>query len=529
MVTLMAAPVETHTPHLQRLAELAADPGALEDVFTGALASLQSLVPYELAALYELAGDTLRVRAASGELASPQVRAHELTLSKFPTVRRALETRRPIALDESHHASDEGDPYDGVLDLPSGHSCMVVPLFAGDTSLGIITLDRSTCGGYDDAAVQLAGVYGQIVSIAMAYAKQAEQLHRLRGQLEQHNALLREELSGSRRAIDRLTVGGSPALSEAIGLARQVADSDAPVLIVGETGTGKEVFAQAIHDLSDRAQRPFVKLNCAAIPENLVESELFGHVKGAFSGAHRAREGRFVTANGGTLLLDEIGDMPAGVQAKLLRVLQEGELQPLGSDRTVKVNVRVIAATHVDLEQAVRAGTFREDLYYRIAVFPIRVPALRDRRGDIPELAAAILQDFAQRTGRGPWTLSTSAVEALQTHAWPGNVRQLVNILERATILVPVGSIGADHLGVSRTTATASAAPAIRAANVPIEHVADILPWRDAERRHLVAALQATGGKIYGNDGAAQLLELKPTTLQSKLKKHGIDRATVST
>ncbi len=520
----MEAPVQNHSQHLQRLAELASQPDALAKVFEGALQSMGTLVPYDLAALYELNGDTLRVRAAAGTLASDKVRQHSLSLNAFPTIRQALQTRRPVPLDERHHQSEEGDPYDGVLDLPNGHSCMVVPLFAGDRSLGIITLDRSVCGAYETSAVELAGVYGQIVSIAMAYARQAEQVEGLRIQLERHNTLLREELSGPTPAFDRLVVGSSSAMVEAVRSVQQVGQSDAPVLIRGETGTGKELFAQAIHELSQRASRPFVKLNCAAIPENLVESELFGHIKGAFSGAHRARAGRFVTADGGTLLLDEIGDMPLAVQAKLLRVLQEGELQPLGSDRTVKVDVRVIAASHVDLEQAVKAGTFREDLYYRIAVFPINVPSLRERAADIGELARMILDDFARRTGRGPWSLGSGAMQALQNYGWPGNVRQLVNVLERATIIVGSGIIGAEDLGLSRP---ASAAPAIRVANATIEDVVDILPWRDAERRHLMAALQATGGKIYGNDGAAQLLDLKPTTLQSKLKKHGIDRSMV--
>jgi len=519
----MDLPAENHTRELQRLAELASQPGALEDVFEGALRSLRALVPYDLAALYELAGDTLKVRAAAGPLVSPEVRKHELSLAKFPTIRQALETRRPIPLEEDNHKGEEGDPYDGVLDLPHGHSCMVVPLFAADRSLGIITLDRTVCGAYDDSAVQLAGVYGQIVSIAMAYARQTEQLQAMRSQLEQHNALLQEELSGTSKAIERLSVASSAPMVEAVKLARQVAQTDAPVLITGETGTGKEIFAQAVHEQSARAGRPFVKLNCAAIPENLVESELFGHVKGAFSGAHRNRPGRFVTANGGTLLLDEIGDMPLALQAKLLRVLQEGEVQPVGSDRSVAVNVRVIAASHVDLEDAVKAGKFREDLYYRIAVFPIRVPALRDRGGDVAALAQAVLGEFSERTGRGPWSLTDGAIDALQAQPWPGNVRQLVNVLERATIVVESGPIDTQHLGLPQR----SSAPAIRAAGASISEVTDILPWRDAERRHLMAALQATGGKIYGNDGAAQLLDLKPTTLQSKLKKHGIDRSMI--
>src|SRR5690606_37865212 len=217
-----------------------------------------------------------------------------------------------------------------------------------------------------------------------------------------------------------------------VRVAKQVAASQLPVLIGGETGSGKEVLAQAIHAWSPRSEGPFVKLNCAAIPENLVESELFGHVKGAFSGAAMARRGRFLTANGGSILLDEIGDMPLGAQAKLLRVLQEGTFEALGSDDTIRVDVRVIAATHTDLREAVQNGTVREGLYDRLAGFPIQLPALRDRVEDIPIIASEVLERLAAKTGRGPWTLSNPALERLVAHPWPGNVRELANVLERA-------------------------------------------------------------------------------------------------
>lgn len=507
-----------HTEDLQRLVELASQPDALDDVLERALHSMRGVVSYDLAALYELSGETLRVRAAVGPLASPAVRQHTLELSRFPTVRRALETRQPIPMAEHDHAGDEGDPYDGVLDLPAGHSCMVVPLFTGQQSLGIITLDRSVCEAYSEETINLARVYGQIVSIAIAFARQAELLDRVRRQLETHNELLIEEI-GTTEASERIETSLSPAMRELARLARQVADADMPVLIRGETGTGKEVLAQAIHGWSRRAKRPFIKLNCAAIPESLVESELFGHVKGAFSGATRDRPGRFLTANHGTLLLDEIGDMPASAQAKLLRVLQEGVFEPVGSDQSIKVDVRVIASSHVDLEAAVRTGRFRQDLYYRLAVFPLMIPPLRERPEDISPIAERTLHDLARRTGRGPWTLSPAARDRLASNAWPGNVRELVNALERATILQPRGVLEPRHLMAPQSTSAASAMPSVASTSGGA-----LLPLKEAERRHLVAALRQTSGKIYGRDGAARLLDLKPTTLQSKLKKHGIDR-----
>jgi transcriptional regulator with GAF, ATPase, and Fis domain len=293
-------------------------------------------------------------------------------------------------------------------------------------------------------------------------------------------------------------------------LARSVAVTDTPVLLTGETGTGKEVLAETIHDWS-RRPGSFVKINCAAIPESLVESELFGHTKGAFSGATMARAGRFVTANGGTLLLDEIGDMPLTAQAKLLRVLQDGTFEPVGSDRTVKVNVRVIAASNCDLAAAIAGGSFRADLYYRLNVFPLRLPPLRERREDIPLIAEEFLRGFALRTGRGPWSLSADTLERLSDYAWPGNIRELVNILERAAILSAPGTLTVE---LPPSIAATADEPAARG-------------WRTlaaTEGEYIRAVLAHTKGRIYGPQGAAKLLGLKPSTLQSRMGKLGIMR-----
>jgi len=505
------------TQELDALARLATQPEQLHDMLSQTLRALRGVVAYDLAAMYGLDGDVLHVRAAEGPLATSAVREHTLELSRFPSIRRALATRRPIPLEEHDHAGEEGDPYDGILDLPPGHSCMVVPVHAGGRDLGIITLDRQVCAVYKDHDVLLAGLFGQLLGTALLYAEQAALLDRYRHRLREHNRLLEAELGGATdEAVRKLESSQSPAMRRLLRLARAAASSDVPVLLSGETGSGKEVVARAIHAWSPRAGGPFVKLNCAAIPPELVESELFGHVRGAFSGADRDRDGRFLTADGGTLLLDEIGDMPLPQQAKLLRVLQEGTFEPVGSDRPLTVDVRVLAASHVDLEQAVQAGRFREDLYYRLAVFPIQVPALRERSADIVPTALGWLSDHARRTGRGPWTLTQAARQRLDQHDWPGNVRELINVLERATILCPQGPIDADDLGRLRT----SGRRPTRATRVEPD---DALPsFVDNERAYLRRLLEQTDGQVYGDEGAATLAGLKPTTLYSKLKKHGL-------
>ncbi len=506
--------VQDYSNDLRRLADLAGQPDRIDEVLARALASLASLVPHDLAAILDLEGERLAVRVAHGPLASERVRRHTISVGAFPAVRRAIETRRAVVLeDHDHdHETGEGDPYDGVLELPHGHSCMVVPLHAADRTLGIMTFDRTVCSVYDRETVTLAEIYGQIIALAMLYAEQARVLDRYRTSLLEQRRLAAQE-TGRDPEGAWLEQSRSPAMHDLVRQARLVAQTDSVVLVQGETGTGKEVLARAIHAWSARREAPFVTLNCAALPRDLIESELFGHVRGAFTGAVRDRRGRFQTANGGTLLLDEIGDLPAPAQAKLLRVLQEGEFQPVGADHTVKVDVRVMAATHVDLDAAVRAGRFREDLYYRLAVFPLTVPPLRHRPEDIVPLAEHLLDQQARRTGRGPWQLAQAAKSALQQRAWPGNVRELVNALERAAILRPQGTLDLPHV------AEAGMAPAAPATHRATPAVTEL---RAVERAHIAAVLERTAGKIYGQDGAAALLGLKPTTLQSRLRKLGL-------
>lgn len=510
------------TSDLKDLAQLAADPDSVDDLLVRALDSLKSIVPYDLAAVLELQRDEdqLRVRKALGPLANDKVRNHSISLRDFPSIRQAMERRVPQILEEHDHRDGEGDPYDGVLDLEHGHSCMVVPLFAGDRTLGAMTFDRIECRPYPQGTAELAGIYGQIVSLAIAEAEKSELLDRYRQQLQEQNRLLQEEVAGPSAAGALLKNSQDSAMQRVVRLSEQVAGTDAPVLILGETGTGKEVLAAAIHEWSKRGQKPFVKINCAALPEALLESELFGHKKGAFSGAAEDRPGRFAVANGGTLLLDEIGELPLEAQAKLLRVLQEGTYEPVGSDSSVRVDVRILAATHVSLEAAIEQGRFREDLYYRLNVFPIDLPPLRERGLDILLIAQQILAQLQKQTGRGPWRLSPASERRLRSHDWPGNVRELRNCLERATILQHLGELDVELSPRRRGAKQQSSAH--DSASQPPDGL--WLTMDEMQRQYIERVLEKTQGKVYGQGGAAELLGMKPTTLQSRMKKLGISR-----
>jgi transcriptional regulator with GAF, ATPase, and Fis domain len=503
---------------LRDVATLATRPERLDLTLAAALDALAEVVPYDLAVVLELVGQRLQVRCARGPLANAKVSAHELDLTRAPELKAAIASGKPRAFTEAEHDrahGGEGDPYHGVVDLPHGHSCLVVPLAVGGKSIGAMTFDRSVCGRYEDKTIALVTVYGQLVSLAMAVASANRELAKRNDALAEQNRALSDDLPVGAGDFSQ---SASSSMANAVALAKQVAPTSAAVLITGETGTGKEVAARAIHGWSRRAAKPFLKLNCSALPEHLVESELFGHVKGAFSGAERDRPGRFLAADGGTLLLDEIGDLPLSAQAKLLRVLQEGAFEPVGSDKTVQVDVRMIAATHVDLPRAVSEGRFRADLYHRLAVFPIHLPPLRERVEDIPQLAQVLLARIAARHRGGPWSLSAAAVRSLVLYTWPGNVRELEHALERAAILAPDGRIEPHHLAFPGSMApkpTAPASPTLATAAAPLAAV---------ERQAILAALAASGGKVYGAKGAATRLGLKPSTLQHRMRKHGIEK-----
>jgi formate hydrogenlyase transcriptional activator len=305
-------------------------------------------------------------------------------------------------------------------------------------------------------------------------------------------------------------VGRQGGLRPVLAQVALVAPTDATVLVTGETGTGKEVIARAIHELSSRRNRNLVKVNCAAIPTGLLESELFGHERGAFTGALMQKKGRFELADGGTLFLDEIGDIPLELQAKLLRVLQEQEFERLGSTRTIHVNVRIVAATHRNLSEMIREGKFREDLFYRLNVFPVAIPALRERREDIPLLVDYFVSKLSRQMGRQITTILPRTMELLTNHPWRGNVRELANFIERAVVLslgeelkVPAGELTVCHS----------------------QKITSISIFQQAERNAIVNALKASSGRIAGKGGAAERLGLRRTTLQNKMQKLNISRA----
>ena len=331
-------------------------------------------------------------------------------------------------------------------------------------------------------------------------------------------------------------VGSSTALESVLAEVERVAPTDSTVLILGETGTGKELIARAIHNTSPRCGRPFVKLNCAAIPFDLLESELFGHEKGAFTGAVLQRVGRFEMADTGTLFLDEIGDLPLALQPKLLRVLQEQEFERLGSGRTHRVNVRLVAATHRDLPQLVARNEFRSDLYYRLNVFPVLIPPLRERRDDIPQLVLHFVEVFSRRMGKRIEQIPETTMNAFSTYGWPGNVRELQNLVERAVIRSDNGvlpnplpasqassgsvlKLGADLLLVAESDRR------IEPESVPEPQPTDSL--QDIQRQHILRVLERTGWVISGPNGAGAILNVHPNTLRSLMNRLGIWRQAV--
>jgi transcriptional regulator with GAF, ATPase, and Fis domain len=336
-------------------------------------------------------------------------------------------------------------------------------------------------------------------------------------QLEDENAYLREEVEVA-LAFGGI-VGQSQALHHILAEVELVAPTDATVLVLGESGTGKELLAREIHERSQRATRPLIKVNCSAIPREMFESEFFGHVRGAFTGAVRDRPGRFRLADHGTIFLDEVGDLPLDLQPKLLRVLQEGQYERVGDDTTHSIDVRVIAATNRDLGAEVRAGRFREDLYYRLSVFPMHIPPLRDRKEDIPLLASHFIALVSKKIGIRAGQLNEQQLASLRSYDWPGNVRELQNVIERAVILARGGEIRPDQVLVARTQERRTPATPVPP---PGEEILSDEELRRRERANLVAALAKTSGRIYGVGGAAELLGLKPSTLQSRLRALGI-------
>jgi PAS domain S-box-containing protein len=347
-----------------------------------------------------------------------------------------------------------------------------------------------------------------------------EENARLRGELERERDYLREEVQVAMN-YGRI-IGESPALKQMLVRLEAVAQTSASVLIEGESGVGKELVAHVIHARSPRKDGPLVKVNCASIPHELFESEFFGHVKGAFTGAHRDRVGRFQLADGGTIFLDEVGEIPFDLQSKLLRVLQESEYERVGDDRTHTVDVRVIAATNRDLEQAVANGNFREDLFYRLSVFPIEVPPLRARGDDVLQIASHFLERACQDFGHRPLTLSKQQAALLKRYDWPGNIRELKNVIERAVILSRGKVLRLDLAMSDILNPPAAAEPQSKERNEALLTEAEV---RELERKNTLLALEMAQWRVSGPNGAAELLGVKPTTLADRMKKFGLKKA----
>ena len=339
------------------------------------------------------------------------------------------------------------------------------------------------------------------------------EVEQLKQRLQAENTYLQEEIQLTHNFQE--IISQCQAMTDILHKVEQVAKTDATVLILGESGTGKELLARAVHFASTRVDRPLVKVNCAALPTNLIESELFGHEKGAFTGALAKKIGRFELADKGTIFLDEIGDLPLELQSKLLRILQEGEFERLGNPTTIKVNVRIIAATNRQLEKAVKAGEFREDLFYRLNVFPIESPPLRERREDISLLVNHFLQKFSAKTGKAIDSVSAEAMTKLQSYHWPGNVRELENVIERGVILANGSKLGIPEIPELQ------GAPPEPAHSVPPE-LGLSATLEDVEREHILRVLQETNNVVEGPKGAATILGLRPSTLRSRLQKLGI-------
>ncbi len=370
-----------------------------------------------------------------------------------------------------------------------------------------------------EESTQWLRMFANHIAGAIANARAFEEIQRLKAQLEQQNAYLREEVVNARAWGD--LVGQSAALSQVVSQIDLVAPTDASVLILGETGTGKELIAHEIHRRSERRDKSMVRVNCASIPKDLYESEFFGHVKGAFTGAIKDRAGRFETAEGGTLFLDEIAEVPMELQSKLLRVLQEKHYERVGDDRTRRTDVRIIAATNRDLKKEMDSGHFRQDLYYRLNVFPIRIAPLRERKEDIPLLAQHFIQRSINELRCPKPRLTRAGIVRLQGYSWPGNVRELQNVIERAVILARGGLLEFDLPARDASAIPKSHEPYRENPDSPILTDAEL---RQRERENLLAALLKTNWKIRGPGGAAELLGVKATTLLSRIKVMGLNR-----
>jgi formate hydrogenlyase transcriptional activator len=486
----------------------------LHDLLAAVSASLRAVLHHEFLSLslYDPAREELRVHVLDFAGGKGLMREGISMRVEDAPSGLALRARRPVPLTIGEIGRRFDSDYARGLRNEGIKSGCGFPLVAHGRALGTLAVASMTEETFPPADVELLGPIADQIAIAVENALQFRELHELKNKLAAEKLYLEEEIRTEHNFAE--IIGRSPALRHVLREVETVAPTDSVVLIQGETGTGKELIARALHDLSTRRERTLVKLNCAAIPTGLLESELFGHERGAFTGAVAQRVGRFEVAHKGTLFLDEIGDIPLELQPKLLRVLQEGEFERLGSSRTVRVDVRVVAATNRDLRQMVAEGTFRADLYYRLNVFPVRLPPLRERAEDIPLLVSYFTQKHARRMNKRIETVPAAVMERLTTHAWDGNIRELENVIERAVILTRGTELQAPFAELQ----PAGANPAAPAPGGETR----LLSLEENERRHVAEVLRHTKGVIGGRGGAAEILGLPSSTLRSRMKRLGL-------
>ena len=491
----------------------------LPELFPGIVSCLERVIHHDYTSLALLdAGKTLRIYAyyfpANQNIFKPDT---IVPLENTPAG-RAIATGLPCIARGSELDAFPSE----VVKILRGEGVQAVccvPLIHRDHTFGTLNLASRRLETFTPADVELLQPVGAQIAIALENALAFKEIDALKDKLAVEKLYLEEEIRSEFNFEE--IIGESTALKRALGQVELAAPAGTTVLLLGETGTGKELFARAIHNLSPRRDRTFVKINCAAIPSGLLESELFGHERGAFTGAINQKIGRFELADKGTLFLDEVGDIPLELQPKLLRVLQEQEFERLGGNRTQRVDVRVVAATNVDLSKLVAQRLFRNDLYYRLNVFPIQIPALRERHEDIPLLVRYFVQRFSRTLNKAVEYIPADAMDALVRYSWPGNVRELENLIERAVLLSPGKEL---RIPRSELKSDAPVTPEENSVAPSTSLAASISTMEEAERQHILRALRQTEWRIAGPKGAATLLAMKRTTLQARMRKLGIRR-----
>ena len=483
---------------------------SLRDLLKAISLSLCRVIPHDAAllTLHEPGGDQLRLHALDLHMFGTVPFEEGVLISLHDTPEgQAIASRQPVLVGPVVDLTRFSSPWVRHAVENGVRSGCAVPLITHNRTVGALSVVSAHENAFGEADAVLLSQCAKQIAIAVENVLAYQEIATLKDKLNKEKLYLEDEIRSELHFEE--IIGESSAIKKVLKQVDIVAPTDSTVLILGETGTGKELLARAIHDRSKRRERTFVKLNCAAIPTGLLESELFGHERGAFTGAIATKVGRFELADGGTLFLDEVGDIPLELQSKLLRVLQEQEFERLGSTRTIKVSVRLLAATNRDLVQMVDDKLFRSDLYYRLNVFPLTVPALRDRRQDIPLLVRYFVQQLARRMDKTIDTIPTETITALCRYNWPGNIRELENLIERAVIL---------------TQGTALYVPLAELKQRAGDGIPPPTTLEETEREHILRILRSTKWVIGGPTGAAAQLGMKRTTLQSKMQRLGIAR-----